>query len=117
MNKYTADEVINWLASNTNVRVEQLSESTRLEEDLGISGVDASALMSKFSTHFGVDLSDFDFYQHFRPEGFSVTWLFRKPNGMKDHGRYPVTVGHLILVAHSGRWFLPTAINHSTELK
>lgn len=42
---------------------------TLIEDDLGISGDDASEMMDKFSKKYSVDLSGFTFSKYFSPEG------------------------------------------------
>ena len=87
----------------------QLSATSRLEEDLGVSGDDAADLLEAFSTRYSVDLSSIRPHRHFWPEGLFFTlflprWL---RDQLKDHGRYPVTIGHLVDVARAGHWFDP----------
>ena len=53
-----------------------LDRDTSLEEDLGLSGIDADQFILKFSNEFNVDISGFNIDDYFEPE-FSF-WLFGK---------------------------------------
>lgn len=52
--------------------IEEIDSATRLEDDLGISGDEASEFMEAFQKHFDVDMSQFQFNKHFSPEGISL---------------------------------------------
>jgi len=99
------------------LRPEKIRLSSRLEEDLGITGLDAVELLETFSQKFDVDLSGFEFYKHFGPEFLGPEFLFMPYSKslelefeMRDFGKYPVTVAHLINIAKSKRWSCPPAI-------
>lgn len=61
-----------WCEDNSNL-------NTIIEDDLGITGDDASELMEKFSTKFNVDLAGFNFMKFFSPEGCDSTALLLIP--------------------------------------
>ncbi len=84
--------------------------TSRIEEDLGMTGDDSAEFLEAFAEEFGVDLSGLDFHKHFGPEGCNPFWLFYTPAWLKDHGEYPVTVDHLVRVADVGRWFSPPRV-------
>jgi hypothetical protein len=86
-----------------------LRADTRLEEDLGMTGLDAAEFLEAFAEAFEVDLTGIEFHKHFGPEGsgpipFLARWL---KDEMKDYGEYPVTVGHLVEVVAARRWSCP----------
>ncbi len=99
--------IIALLAEEWGMRPERIHEHSRLEEDLGMTGDDASDFLMDFAEQFAVDLAGLDFHKHFGPEGFNLFWLLDKPEWMLDQGRFPVTVAHLVAVAKAGRWFCP----------
>jgi len=92
--------------------LERVMLPTRLEEDLGITGDDASDLIREFSARFAVDITGLEFHKHFGPEGVGCNplWLIWPPAGMKDYRKYPVTVDHLVRVAETKRWFSPPCV-------
>ncbi len=65
----TAESVMSFV--KTEYWDEENTLRTKIEEDLGITGIDAAELMDKFAQTYKVDLSEFDFSKHFSPEGFS----------------------------------------------
>src|SRR5262249_34106840 len=87
----------------------RLRADTRLEEDLGMTGLDATEFLEAFAEAFEVDLTGIEFHKHFGPEcgGPILFWPPGLREQMKDHGKYPVTVGHLVEVAVAKRWSCP----------
>ncbi|MVT09448.1 DUF1493 family protein [Chitinophaga tropicalis] len=61
-----------------------LDRDTSLEDDLGVTGIDADKFILKFSRKFNVDLSNFNIDSYFEPE-FSF-WLF----GRKKRKRFTI---------------------------
>ena len=55
-----------------------IERSTRLEEDLGVTGDDAVELIIAYGKHFNVDVSKFLLADYFGGEGFSLMDLFSK---------------------------------------
>ena len=51
---------------------EKLDRSTKLYDELGISGDDAVEFILAFGKHFNVDISRFSISDYFHPEGYSV---------------------------------------------
>jgi hypothetical protein len=49
-----------------------IKSSSSLEDDLGVTGDDASKLINTFATRFNVQPGDFEFLRCFHMEGFSV---------------------------------------------
>ena len=88
---------------------EKLRPETRLEEDLGITGADAAEFLEAFAREFQIDLTDIEFHKHFGPEGSGprLLWPRSLKKQMRDFGKYPVTIGHLIDVAVAKRWICP----------
>src|SRR4051795_9334974 len=111
MDHTLADQVRNFVCDHRGVRSNRLRPETRLEEDLGMTGDDAAMFLEEFAEAFEVDLTGIEFLKHFGPEGSGSIFHWLWPRGlreeMKDHGNYPVTVGHLIVVADAKRWSCP----------
>jgi hypothetical protein len=103
-----ADQVRNFVCDSWYQRPDKLRPETRLEEDLGMTGDDASEFLEAFAGAFGVDSTGIEFHKHFGPEcGPILFWPAGLKEQMRDLGKYPVTVGHLIEVATSKRWMCP----------
>jgi acyl carrier protein len=108
MDKCLADQVRQFICDFWSQRPDKLRSDTRLEDDLGISGFDAVEFLEAFANAFDVDLTGIEFHKHFGPErGPILYWSRRLKEEMKDLGKYPVTVGHLIEVAGAKRWECP----------
>jgi hypothetical protein len=88
---------------------DKLRPETRLEEDLGMTGDDAAEFLEEFAEEFQVNLTGIEFHKHFGPEGCGPTlfWPRTLKEALKDHGKYPVTIGHLIDIALANRWICP----------
>jgi hypothetical protein len=87
----------------------RLRADTRLEEDLGMTGLDAAEFLEAFAETFEVDLTGIEFHKHFGPEcGGPILFCPRElREEMKDRVKDPMTVGHLVEVAAAKRWSCP----------
>ena len=85
----------------------KIQSTSRLEEDLGITGLDAVELIESFSETFDVDLTSFDFFKHFGPDYLFTPCFKSLKYKMRDYGKYPVTVDHLVEVAQNKHWSCP----------
>ena len=101
-----SDRVRQFLCEFRCERPDKLGSETPLEEDLGMTGDDAAEFLEAFAEEFEVDLTGLEFHKHFGPEcsGPILFWPSWLREELKDHGKYPVTVGHLIEVAAVKRW-------------
>jgi hypothetical protein len=70
--------------------------------DLKIDGDDAEELLTEYSDAFQVDLTGFDFCQHFRSEPNILNLWLRKIDRL-----VPVTVAQLVQSASSHHWNTP----------
>lgn len=86
---------------------DKILPESRLEEDLGMTGLDAADFLERFARAFDVDLTGLDFHRHFGPECFLVPGWLRAELDAKGYGMYPVTVAHLLEVAKAKRWTCP----------
>jgi len=76
----------------------ELHPKTRLFEDLGQTGDDASELMVRFFKEFGVEAANFDFHRYFLMEGEGPLYaLIRTIFMRKRHRleRHAITLGML----------------------
>ena len=105
-----ADRVRAAVAQERAFPLSKVRLASRLEEDLGMTGEDAAEFLEAYAEEFGVDLSGINFPKHFGPEGCNPFWLFDPPAWFRDHGKYPVTVDHLVHVAEVKRWFSPPRV-------
>jgi hypothetical protein len=109
MDKILSDQVRQFICDFWHQRPDKLRSDTRLEEDLGMTGDDAADFLEAFAKAFDVDLAGIEFHKHFGPECGPIVFFW--PPGLKeemrDLGKYPVTVGHLIQVACVKRWACP----------
>ena len=93
--------------------VREISLSTRLEDDLHITGDDAGPFMEAFCKRFGVSVTTIDLNRYFHSDGIVIPWLtpllFRLFNGvpMAPPPSYDLTVGDLVRVARLKEWVDP----------
>lgn len=76
----------------------QYTAKTDIEMDIGITGDDAADYIVEFGKRFNVDVSDFDFDEHFDPEG--TIFFFRE---MRNKNKKPITIEVLINSILSGK--------------
>ncbi|NTX31272.1 DUF1493 family protein [Burkholderia pyrrocinia] len=84
----------------------RIDPSSRLEEDLRVTGIDAIEFIDKWAETFGVHADDFPYRRYFGPEGQELVTSFlalfseryRKPP------RVPLTLGMLEQAMRIGRW-------------
>lgn len=91
--------VIDFLVRSLGVEAEQIGPAIQLSRDLGVDGSDAWELVEDFAREFGVDLTGFEFDDHFGPE---AAW---NPFSLLFPARLtPVTVSDLVDAAVQKRW-------------
>jgi acyl carrier protein len=104
MKSETLQEVIVLVAEQTGVSPSCITAATRIGEDLGVDGGDASDLFAAFASRFHVDLAGFEFSRHFGPEAgwnpFCGLYCLFTGRGRTE----PVTVGQLAKSAERGVW-------------
>ena len=100
----TLQELIVLVAEQTGVSPSRITATTRIGEDLGVDGDDASDLLTAFASRFHVDLAGFQFARHFCPEaGWSLFYALYYLFTGRGRGE-PVTVGQLADAAERGVW-------------
>jgi hypothetical protein len=106
------------VARETGMRVERISLTTRVAQDIGCDGDDAVELFEAFAKEFDVDLKGIQWNKHFGPEGgigcplgclFAVFgWLVMRNkivnNSFADDLSEPVTISDLVEAARAKRW-------------
>ncbi|NLA20923.1 DUF1493 family protein [Burkholderia cepacia] len=83
-----------------------LQPESRLEEDLGVTGLDGVEFIDKWAETFGVDAQGFPYRRYFGPEGqellSSLIGLFVKR--LRPPKRHPLTLGMLAEATRRGKW-------------
>ena len=84
-----------------------IRKDTEVNNDLGLIGDDADAMLLAFMEKFNVNLENINFTNYFVPELVFKYWYYKwfKPDKLK---RRPLTVEHMAEVAERGHWFEPT---------
>jgi hypothetical protein len=104
MKSETLQNVIHPVAEQTGVSPSRITASTRIGEDLGVEGDDASDLLTAFASRFHVDLAAFQFARHFGPEAgwspFYALYCLFTGRGRTE----PVTIGQLAEAAEREVW-------------
>ncbi|WP_306714372.1 DUF1493 family protein [Burkholderia dolosa] len=84
----------------------RLEPSSRLEQDLGVTGTDAVEYIDKWAETFGVQAEGFPYDRYFGPEGQELLTgllaLFSKR--FRKLPRVPLTLGMLEEAMRLGRW-------------
>lgn len=73
-----------------------ITDKTRLGEDLHIIGDDAEELLSEFSSHFDIDLSNFDFDNYFPREASSEMHYYSSAIAEYKYGFFPLNLYRFI---------------------
>ncbi|WP_241016529.1 DUF1493 family protein [Paraburkholderia sp. Ac-20336] len=90
-------------------RKHTLTLSTKIERDLGVTGIDADEFMEAFFREFDVASGDYDGGRYFGPEGLEVglscigRWLDRR-RGVKRFPKEELTLGMLQHAIDLGVW-------------
>ncbi|WP_322065951.1 DUF1493 family protein [Burkholderia ubonensis] len=83
-----------------------LLPTSRLEDDLGLTGSDAVEFIDKWTETFSVQAQDFPYRRYFRPEGQELLsgfiGLFSKRH--RRPAIVPLTLGMLAEAMQRGRW-------------
>ena len=83
-----------------------LQPETRLEEDLGVTGLDGVEFIDNWAKTFNVDADGFPYRRYFGPEGqellSSLIGLFVKR--LRPPKRHPLTLGRLAEATRRGKW-------------
>lgn len=105
-------DVCQFVAEQIREPLDNVLLTSRLEEDLGVTGDEAAALLDAFARHYQVNLDGLEFAKHFGAESLNPQLLFFLPRKWwgKDYGHYPVTVEHLVRVAAAKHWITPERV-------
>lgn len=80
-----------------------IDDATRIYHDLLISGDDADEMLQRIHAACGTTFEGFDFNAYFPNETESLFARIALLFGWSD--KKSITVGHLLKVVESGRWF------------
>ena len=98
------ETVLQFVASHTGVPIGELSLESRLLQDLGVDGDDASELLCDFAAQARVDLSSLTFDDHFRGEPTLLSavapWRYKR----LFYAKKPITIRDLVHAAEQGKW-------------
>lgn len=97
MDKVNLNKIIEFVKRNRWDYSFELNENTRLYEDLGIYGDEASSFFIEFGNYFNVDVSKLELDKYFKGEGLSIFSLFKK---RKDN--YSLTLGCMVYATKKG---------------
>ncbi|AFQ47553.1 DUF1493 family protein [Burkholderia cepacia] len=75
----------------------RIEPSSRLEEDLRVTGIDAIEFIDKWAETFGVNAAEFPYDRYFGPEGqeMATTFLALFSERDRKRPRVPLTLGML----------------------
>jgi hypothetical protein len=97
----------------------QLSPDMRLEEDLGLTGVDAIAFIDKWVETFAISAECFPYARYFGPESFDLTrtMLGVFSSRFRQAPQATLTLGMLAEAMRLGRWDTDTleAAEHKSK--
>ncbi|TGN97009.1 MULTISPECIES: DUF1493 family protein [unclassified Burkholderia] len=84
----------------------RIEPSSRLEEDLRVTGIDAIEFIDKWAETFGVNAAEFPYDRYFGPEGQEMvtTFLALFSERYRKRPRVPLTLGMLEEAMRIGRW-------------
>lgn len=99
-------DVTNFIAEAVIVSADQLSDSTQLQSDLALAGVDGDRFIRAFAERFNIDLDGYDCQKHFASKPGDNFWadLTMLVFGHKKATTIPITVRDLIAAAETHRW-------------
>jgi acyl carrier protein len=90
--------IISVLVRRSGLKRNQISDSSRLVQDLELDGDDAIDALLEISKHYSLDIADFDASLYFRSEPNFLS-IFQTKKVPKNE----ITVGQLIAAAQQGR--------------
>jgi acyl carrier protein len=102
MNGDHRSTVVAVLARRAGVNQEEITDSTRLREDLSLDGDDAIDAILDISRELNLDVSRFDATLYFNSEPSWAT-IFKSFSTDNSSPKRPLTVEHIVLDALRGR--------------
>lgn len=96
MNDITFNRLKDFVIKQSAVNDEEITRQTKIEEDLGVYGDDASDFIIAFGKEFEVDVSNFMAADYFSPEGDQILLaIIRFFTNKRKEKKKVLTVGHL----------------------
>lgn len=103
------NKVIVFIAEHTGINELQLNENTKIEDDVGLAGLDTIEFYEDFFTEFQiVNLQDFDCKKFISPENIDLIDFLRSLFSKKLKQEFAIkniTVKHLTNVALKRVWY------------
>ena len=103
MDKQIFEKIKDFTVKQSGVSANKVVENAEIENDLGISGDDATDFLLAFSKEFKVDISDFMAAEYFSPEGDPILPAIRLFTGKKSPKRKELRIKHLGKAVSVGR--------------
>jgi hypothetical protein len=96
MDKNLYDNLVNFVIRQSVVNDEEITEKTRIVDDLGVNGDDGPEFMIAYGKEFSVDVSRFMAAEYFDGEGdIILPAIIRMIAGKEKRQRKILTVDHL----------------------
>lgn len=102
---YSLSEIIAFVREETRTK-KNISESTTLQKDLGVTGDDHADLIIKYSQKYDVNISNYLWYFHTYEEvGFNPFSIIFKPPSYRVN-QMDITMQMLLDAANAGKWLI-----------
>jgi Protein of unknown function (DUF1493) len=103
------ERVIALISAKTGIEGSKLNENTKIEEDVGLAGLDTIEFYEEFFTEFRIDNSqDFDSSKYISPENIDLFSVIKSIFSKKTRHEFNLknnTIKHLTNVALKKRWY------------
>lgn len=104
INENNTTVLIEFIAEFCQIPESEITIETRLRQDLGIDGDDASDFMVAFGDKFHVDLSKFNFDDYFFDELVILRWIIYKLLSPEKLNKKEIKVNDLLSAINRGCW-------------
>jgi hypothetical protein len=103
------ERVIALISAKTGIEESKLNENTKIEEDVGLAGLDTMELYEEFFTIFQIhNPQDFDSNKYISPENIDLFGIIKSIFSKKIRHEFNLknnTIKHLTNVALKKRWY------------
>lgn len=83
---------------------QRVQETTSINYDLGLTGIEASQTLLEWEEYFGISLENMDSGRYFWAE-LKMNFWSNAVNYYTPEQGLPLTISHLALVVQAGYWF------------
>ncbi|MDZ7900535.1 MAG: DUF1493 family protein [Arcicella sp.] len=105
----TLEKVIALVSAQTGIEESKLNENTKIEDDVGLVGLDTIEFYEEFFTEFQIDNpQDFDSNKYISPENIDIFSILKSIFSKKTNHEFDLknnTIRHLTNVALRKRWY------------